>query len=265
MGSAKQPTAWSQKNTKHLKYVRGPVQSRSSRRRSTQRQQELKAAAQNTHSLLQMGFSAPAPTATTTENREPRAGLTPAAKAIEDLEQKLRAGIQKQTLVGQNLARHQAVLGFLKTQMSRKGGETREQMALYIARSHCRGLYFARKIIAWERSWLSSRHIEEGRKGCYAKTKSWLNDEGVQLAVREWLAGATEGELTGYRLARAVGKYLDSRRAQQALVECFGLEDNRIRARTARRWMKKMGFSYDEVKKGVYVDGHEREDVVRYC
>ena len=29
--------------------------------------------------------------------------------------------------------------------------------------------------------------------------------------------------------------------------------------------MKKMGFSYDEVKKGVFIAGHEREDVVRYC
>ena len=49
---------------------------------------------------------------TMTENREP--GLAPAAKAIEGLEKKLRTGIQKQVLVGQNLARHQAVLGVFK-------------------------------------------------------------------------------------------------------------------------------------------------------
>ena len=76
-----------------------------------------------------------------TENREP--GLAPAAKAIEDLEKKLRTGIQKQVLMEQNLARHQAVLGFLKIQIlvSRREGETREQMALYVARLHSRGLY----------------------------------------------------------------------------------------------------------------------------
>lgn len=39
---------------------------------------------------------------------------------------------------------------------------------------------------------------------------------------------------------------------------------NRIRARTARRWLAKMGFSYTGIKKGVYIDGHEREDVVDY-
>ena len=218
-----------------------------------------------------MGFSVPAPRPTSTasptptENREPE--YTPEAKleAIEYLE-KTTGWHAEAGASGQNLARHQAVLGFLKIQMSRSKGETREQMALHIARSHGRGSYFARKIIAWECSWLRSRDIEEGRKGCCSKTKSWLNDEGVQLAVREWLAGATEDELTGYGLAKAVGRYLDSRRAEQALAECFqvGPGGNRIRARTARRWMKKMGFSYDEVKKGVYVDGHEREDVIRY-
>ena len=95
-------------------------------------------------------------------------------KAIKDLEKKLQASsIRKGVLVGQNLAWHQAVLGFLKIQISRYSGETQEQMALYIARSHGRGLCFSRKIIAWERSWLSGREIEEGRKGCYSKTKSW--------------------------------------------------------------------------------------------
>ena len=42
--------------------------------------------------------------------------------------------------------------------------------------------------------------------------------------MREWLAGATEGELTVYGLAKAVGKYLDSRRAEEASEECFKLD-----------------------------------------
>jgi len=36
-----------------------------------------------------------------------------------------------------------------------------------------------------------------------------------------------------------------------------------IRARTARRWLHKLGFSWEEVRKGVYVDGHERPDVIQ--
>lgn len=43
-----------------------------------------------------------------------------------------------------------------------------------------------------------------------------------------------------------------------------GTKNLRIRARTARNWLAKLGFNYAEVKKGVYIDGHEREDVVQY-
>lgn len=32
---------------------------------------------------------------------------------------------------------------------------------------------------------------------------------------------------------------------------------------TAVRWLKKLGFKLRKVEKGVYVDGHEREDVVK--
>ena len=35
-----------------------------------------------------------------------------------------------------------------------------------------------------------------------------------------------------------------------------------IRSRTARKWLNKLGYNWQEVKKGVFIDGHEREDVV---
>jgi hypothetical protein len=96
--------------------------------------------------------------------------------------------------------------------------------------------------------------IEEGRKGCYAKSRSWLNDEGVQLAVRKWLSGAKEGELTGDGLTKAIGKYLDLKCVEEVLCDSFGPGGNRIRALTARRWMKKMRFAYSTVQNGGYVD-----------
>ena len=62
-------------------------------------------------------------------------------------------------------------------------------------------------------------------------------------------------EITAFSLAKAVGEYLDSRRVVAAINESFqdaahssasssSLLPNssrRIRARTARRWLKKMG------------------------
>jgi hypothetical protein len=36
----------------------------------------------------------------------------------------------------------------------------------------------------------------------------------------------------------------------------------KIRSRTARRWLNKLGYRYRSVGKDVFVDGHERPDVV---
>ena len=33
---------------------------------------------------------------------------------------------------------------------------------------------------------------------------------------------------------------------------------------TVLLWVKDMGYKHDKYKKGVYVDGHEREDIVEY-
>ena len=37
-----------------------------------------------------------------------------------------------------------------------------------------------------------------------------------------------------------------------------------ITAYTAIRWLKKLGFEWKEVQKGVYIDGYEKPDVVFY-
>lgn len=71
-------------------------------------------------------------------------------------------------------------------------------------------------------------------------------------------------EITGYRLAKVISEYLDSQRATTTVDETFASTSHRVRARTARRWLKKMGFTNCIVRKGVFVDGHERADVVHY-
>lgn len=50
------------------------------------------------------------------------------------------------------------------------------------------------------------------------------------------------------------------------IIPSLGLNLNgqKISEGSARRWLAKLGYELKEVKKGVYVDGHEREDVVAY-
>lgn len=80
-------------------------------------------------------------------------------KAIESLENRLRS--KTAVPIGQTLIRHRAVLYFLKLQESRKPEETRESLALTVARCFQRGVYFSRKIISWEITWRYDGQIEE--------------------------------------------------------------------------------------------------------
>ena len=111
-------------------------------------------------------------------------------EAIKRMEQLLKS--KEISMLPQNLERHRAVLAFLRVQQSRQRGETREEMAFNVARCFGRGLYFARKIISYELVWMNSQKIDEGKRGCHSKTRSWFNDEGVLLAAREWISSAGE-------------------------------------------------------------------------
>ena len=50
------------------------------------------------------------------------------------------------------------------------------------------------------------------------------------------------------------------------ILPSLGLDSGgqKISEDTACRWLAKLGYELKEVKKGIYVDGHEREDVVAY-
>ena len=52
------------------------------------------------------------------------------------------------------------------------------------------------------------------------------------------------------------------RYVNQFLFPSFGIE-SKIGKITAVRWLKKLGFKLRKVSKGIYVDGHERENVVQ--
>ncbi|KAG0633962.1 hypothetical protein HOY80DRAFT_1061902 [Tuber brumale] len=52
--------------------------------------------------------------------------------------------------------------------------------------------------------------------------------------------------------------------AAKPTISLASVRTHRVRVRTARTWLKKMGFLYQGVQKGVYLDGHEGEDVVAH-
>lgn len=251
---AQEETAFSQ--TFH--YQRGPQLSARQQRRKAKDRKDLQAAAKGCiplDSLLKNPPAKPPQPPSPEEIRHQQRN-----KALEDLEKRLS---RKPIFSGQDLVRHRAVLSYLKIQRVRAKSESRKSLASVVARCYGRQSHFARRLIVWEKTWIAERRIEGGRQGRFGKTKSWLSDEGVALAARDWISNSGE-HVTAYGLAKAIGEYLDSQNAVHALQELFGPNGNRIRARTARRWLRRMGLEYDTVKKDVFVDGHERADVVEY-
>ena len=106
--------------------------------------------------------------------------------------------------VGQNLMRHVAVLHFLQLQLKRPW-ETRAALSLSVSQSFGRGTTTARRLCQWERSWVLEQCIKVGLRGTTTAASSWLDDEGVSLAVREYNSSIGD-KLTSGGLAQAVSR-----------------------------------------------------------
>lgn len=82
--------------------------------------------------------------------------------------------------------------------------------------------------------------------------ESLINDKSFCLAAREFVRSHAcrkgEPNLTGYML-------VDWMKEEYNVI---------IHVSTARRWLHKLGFDRVHHQKGVYFDGHDREDVVSY-
>ena len=71
--------------------------------------------------------------------------------------------------------------------------------------------------------WITTQSIPEGGCWCFAKAKSWLRGEGVLLAEQDWILEQPTNQITTYGLAKAVGGYLDSKKAASTVVKISSL------------------------------------------
>ena len=86
--------------------------------------------------------------------------------------------------------------------------------------------------------------------------QSLLKDEQVQTAVKAHLSSVPTGEVTPKQFHKALN---------DQILPVLGLAvKNGLSERTARRWLLALGWRRTRVKKGVYMDGHERPDVIKY-
>jgi hypothetical protein len=117
------------------------------------------------------------------------------------------------------------------------------------------GVHFARKIRFIARHYQLFEQLPDKERGG-DRGRSLLNDERIQTAARAHLLTLATGEVTLRRFHHA----LNAR-----ILPALGYTLARwLSEHTARRWLIKLGWRRTMLKKGVYMDGHERPDVVEY-
>lgn len=129
------------------------------------------------------------------------------------------------------------------------------EASLLVAKSHGKGSSHARNIRTWIHRFL---HYGKLPLHCYGRYScSILEDEDFAQNIQLHLMEVAKD---GYIQAQDIVDYV----AQPEVQERLGVKKRGISLATAQRWMQKLDWQYGKKKNGMYIDGHEREDVVKY-
>ncbi|KAJ7135531.1 hypothetical protein C8R46DRAFT_1014739 [Mycena filopes] len=156
-------------------------------------------------------------------------------------------------------ARITAMAGVLNLYLDPELSYTWRQASMIVAKSQDHGVYRARSLRSWLHAFLTSKKLPLHRYGQYHS--SILNDEDFSDAIKLHLQSISRTE--GHFRAQDLVDFVASSDMQTMLDEA-GIHKRSISVRTARRWLKQLDWRYGRRKNGMYVDGHEREDVVAY-
>jgi hypothetical protein len=130
--------------------------------------------------------------------------------------------------------------------------------SLTLARVHHKGAgaWFARQIRSLARFYQRFPQLPPELRGGSRRGTTHLGDLDAQQAARKWLDQQKLGEVTPTTFRSALN---------QEILPYLNIQLRKpLCDRTARRWLVKLGYRRIELRKGLYVDGHDRADVVEY-
>lgn len=136
-------------------------------------------------------------------------------------------------------------------------GVSRIQASLKVARQwrDSEGVWFARRIRALARHYQTFERLPVDHRGGHKNALSHF-DEAVQRRAREYLADLPTGKVTPKGLQKAIN---------EIIFPELGIKPKQpISVQTARRWLIRLGWRHTQIRKGVYMDGHECDDVKKY-
>ncbi|KIJ44951.1 hypothetical protein M422DRAFT_251574 [Sphaerobolus stellatus SS14] len=116
------------------------------------------------------------------------------------------------------------------------------------------GVYHARNLRSWILRYLTKRKLPTHR---YGHSQSLLEDEDLSQTIQLHLQAIAK---SGYIRAEDIVDFLSTPQMQKQ----FPGKKLTISIHTARNWLHKLEWRYGKKKNGMYIDGHEREDVIAY-
>jgi hypothetical protein len=120
-----------------------------------------------------------------------------------------------------------------------------------------KGNYMARCIRKWGTYYIRTGKLLIYRQGKHTKLESLVDDEDFKEECLMWL----RQQAPESRSPKCLKTYIEG----MVFPKLTGhIKKDTISEKTCQNYMHKWGFKYDEKKKGVYYDGHERPDVVAY-
>jgi hypothetical protein len=137
-------------------------------------------------------------------------------------------------------------------------GITRIDASVEIARQwhEGRGVWFSQRVRDITRHYQIFEQLPKERRGGLCMARSWLHDEAVRSQVKSFPTNIPSGKVTPASLVKHVNG--------EVFPQLGIIPSKPLSVRTGRRWLIKLGWRYTAIKKGVYMDGHERKDVVLY-
>lgn len=154
-----------------------------------------------------------------------------------------------------------AMFGTLTLYLDTSAAYTWRKASLVVAKSQGHGPHLARRIRDWLHTYLSKKQLPLHKIGRHMS--SLLDDEDIASKIKLHLMGVAAED--GHFRADTLVNFVASE-AMQTKLEKKGIpiQNRTISVWTARRWLKALDFRFGRRKNGMYVDGHEREDVVEY-
>jgi hypothetical protein len=168
---------------------------------------------------------------------------------------KLNAKAKEKKLVVFFRSRITAMVATLNFYLDAELSYSWRESSILAAKAMGRGVKHARNLRKWIKTYLHSEKLPLHRYGTYHS--SILDDEDFRRDIQLHLTEITK---KGYIRAQDIVDYVATPEVQEKL----GTKARGIHVRTARRWLHKLSWRYQQKKKGMYIDGHERDDVVEY-